>query len=146
MSVERTAIIAEAREWLGVPFHHQGFSRAGCDCIGLVAGVALALGIAGAEDWRADPRCHQYGRPPNPRFLLETADRFLERIDARAAREADILVMSFERDPMHFALLTATAPPYVIHGLALGGRVVEHRLDERWQGRTRLAYAFRGVA
>ncbi len=37
----RAALIAEARTWIGTPWHHQAAVKgAGCDCIGFVRGVA----------------------------------------------------------------------------------------------------------
>ena len=37
---QRAAVVAEARSWLGTPYHHQGaLAGAGCDCLGLVRGV-----------------------------------------------------------------------------------------------------------
>lgn len=40
----RADALAEARKWIGTPYHHQA-SRAGvgCDCLGLVSGVWRAL-------------------------------------------------------------------------------------------------------
>lgn len=137
-------VVAEAKTWLGTKFHHQGYSKAGADCIGLVCGVALALGIQGAQEWKDGPY-HAYGRPPQPRFLIETADRFLDRADVYDLRLADILVMSFEREPMHFALVSSLDPLYVIHSLYGVGRVVEHRIDANWRGRIRMVYRFRGL-
>jgi hypothetical protein len=143
----RAEIVAEARRWLGTPFHHQGYKRGGgADCVGLICGIALELGIEGAEEWRDGAQYHQYGRPPNPRFLLKTCDHFLDKIEIDAAHEADIFVLSFEREPMHFGLITQVDPIYVVHALYGIGRVVEHRFDALWQSRIRLAYAFRGVA
>lgn len=144
--IPRWKIIAEAREWLGTPFHHQGYRKGiGADCIGFLCGVALKLDIPGAQEWKATARYHQYGRPPNVRFLLESCEHFLDRVDIEDAAEADILVLSFEREPMHFSLLTRRNPSYVIHSLFGVGRVTEHRLSGEWQQRVRLAYAFRGV-
>ena len=41
MSFTCEAIIAEARSWLGTPWHHQASLKGvGCDCIGFVRGVA----------------------------------------------------------------------------------------------------------
>jgi hypothetical protein len=38
----RDAVIAEARSWLGTPWHHQASLKGvGCDCIGFIRGVAL---------------------------------------------------------------------------------------------------------
>jgi hypothetical protein len=37
----RAALIAEARTWIGTPWHHQAAVKgAGCDCIGFVRGAA----------------------------------------------------------------------------------------------------------
>lgn len=145
--IERSAIIDEARSWLATPFHHQGYlKRVGADCIGFICGVALALGIQGAEEWKADPQYHQYGRPPNPKFLLKCCDHFLARLRVEDVQSADILVMSFAAEPMHFALVASLVPAYIIHSSMGAGRVIEHRLDTFWRNRVRLAYSFRGVS
>lgn len=45
--MDRAAIVAEARTWLGTPFHEQASVKGvGCDCLGLIMGVAAALGLA----------------------------------------------------------------------------------------------------
>lgn len=138
----RSDVIAEARQWIGTPFHHQGYAKGvGTDCIGLVAGVGLALNIQGAKEWRDDASLHQYGRPPDPRFLLQTCARFLDRIVA--PEPADILLMSFEREPMHFAIMVE--PSRVVHALYGMGSVVEHRIDSGWHSRIRGAYSYRGL-
>jgi cell wall-associated NlpC family hydrolase len=144
--VTREAIVAEARDWIGTPFHHQAFRKgAGCDCIGLVAGVGLALGIDGAREWHDCEACHQYGRPPNPRFLVEMANRFLVRREIGNWRLADILVMSFEREPMHFAIVSGRDPLSVVHALFGAGETVEHRIDQVWAARVRMCYGYRGI-
>ncbi|MBL0320066.1 MAG: hypothetical protein IPP74_12385 [Alphaproteobacteria bacterium] len=39
-------IISQARTWLGTPFHHQARLKGkGCDCLGLIVGVADELGL-----------------------------------------------------------------------------------------------------
>ena len=44
--ITRNQIIYEAKKWLNTPFHHQASSKnLGCDCIGLIIGVAAELGI-----------------------------------------------------------------------------------------------------
>ena len=49
----RLEVAAEARRWLATPFAHQGRTRGlGCDCGGLVGGVAVALGIVPPTWWR----------------------------------------------------------------------------------------------
>jgi hypothetical protein len=44
--ITRKQIICEARKWIGTPFHKQAsLIGIGCDCVGLIIGVARALGI-----------------------------------------------------------------------------------------------------
>lgn len=145
--ITREEIIKEARTWLGTPFQHQAHHKGiGCDCIGLVAGVALELGISGAEEWKDDPLMHQYGRPPQPLFLVRSCSRFLDSVDIAKRRLADILIMTFEKEPMHFALISSLEPLSVIHSLFSVGKVVEHRMDETWRARVRMCFGYRGIA
>lgn len=40
----RRAFVAEARRWIGTPYRHAGSAKGiGCDCLGLLAGVARAV-------------------------------------------------------------------------------------------------------
>lgn len=138
-------IIAEARTLVAakVPFHHQGYTKDGMDCVGVMGYLGLVFGFKGAQEWKDDQLCHQYGRPPNPRFLLAMCDRFFDPADTNDLRLADILVMSFETEPMHFALVSRLDPLYVIHALYGLGRVAEHRIDDNWRTRIRRSYRFR---
>lgn len=132
--MEGAAIVAEARDWLGTPFVHQGYLRSvGCDCIGLVIGVALALGIVDATAARRDPRYNGYGRSPNPALLMRACDEYLEPI--AEPELGAVLLMRFTRHPQHFALVSRLDPTYIIHAHQQAGRVVEHILDARWQRR-----------
>jgi len=50
-------IVAEARKWLGTPYHHQAdVIGAGCDCAMLLARVYHAVGLIPAVDPRPYPR------------------------------------------------------------------------------------------
>ena len=58
MAIEPHDIIAAARGWIGTPYRHQASLKGiGCDCIGLVHGVARELGLdvaplpAYSADW-----------------------------------------------------------------------------------------------
>ena len=51
-------IIKEARSWIGVPFHHQGRTKSGCDCIAIGMACAQKLEME-FEDWT------RYGRLPH---------------------------------------------------------------------------------
>lgn len=144
----RTAVVAEARRWLGVPFQHQGRTRAGVDCGGLVGAVAVQLGIA-APDWWArefDPLHAGYGRQPAHGTLQAICQRWMAPV--AQPQPGDVLLMRFEAEPQHLAI----AADYrhgglsVVHALASIGRVAEHRLSPTWQARIVAAYGLPGVA
>lgn len=142
----RADIVAEAKAWRGIRWHHQGYSKVGCDCFGLVMGIGLACGISEAREWETGPlEFRAYQRQPDARLLLTACARFFDPADRDSIRLADILILGFGRDPMHFSIVSALGPLYVIHALSRPGRVVEHRIDPTWNARIMRAYRFRGV-
>lgn len=143
--VSRAQVVAEARTWIGTRWLHQASLKGvGCDCIGLVAGVARELGISGAAEFFATPALRSYGRSPEP-LLIAACDALLDAVPISDAEPGDVLVMKFETEPQHFGILSALDPPYMLHALAHARRVTEHRIDKVWGTRIVRAYRFRGV-
>jgi NlpC/P60 family putative phage cell wall peptidase len=143
--ISRDAIVAEARSWCGTPWLHQACVKfVGCDCIGLVCGVADALGIPEAKAWRADSEFRGYGRTPVPSKLLAACDRYLDHIPTSTALPGDVLLFTFLREPMHFAI--KSGPDMMIHGFERVGHVCENGIGVKWQRRMLGAYRYRGVA
>jgi NlpC/P60 family putative phage cell wall peptidase len=142
--IYRAQIVNEAREWLGTRWSHQASLKGvGTDCIGLIRGVARELGIADPFTTGEALRYLGYGRIPDPTLLLEACDEYLDR--GRGAL-GDILVMRFEREPQHFALISSLRPRRMIHAYAQARKVVENGIDALWLSRVVRTYSFRGVA
>lgn len=129
----RQQIIDAARSYLRVPYHHQGRNRAGIDCAGLIVCVARDVGIE-LQDMGG------YPRTPDGKALRS----FVEEQGRRVAeyQPGDILLMRFERDPQHLAIVTDRG---MIHSYLGAGKVVEHGIDKTWAKRIVAAYAFPGV-
>lgn len=125
--------IAAARSYVGVPFRHQGRTRHGVDCIGLVVCAARDIGLTLAD--RTD-----YPRDPNGLLPLEMARQFAP---VESPQAGDILLMRFRGEPQHVAILAGTT---LIHGYASIGRVVEHGMDAKWRRRIVAAYRLREFA
>jgi NlpC/P60 family putative phage cell wall peptidase len=141
----RAEIVEEARRWINTRWRHQACLRGvACDCLGLIVGVAKQCGIAEADAWRADPLCNGYGRQPDPNAVRTVCARYLDPV--AVALPGDVLVMSFVREPQHFAILSCLEPRRMIHSYAQARRVVEHGVDELWRSRIVRAYSFRGIA
>lgn len=143
--IGRASIVGEAREWIGTPFvHGQQLKGVGCDCIGLIAGVADALGMPEAALWARDTRFRGYGRLPDPALLRAACVEYLHPIERVRATLGDILVYSFGKEPMHFAIVSRLDPPYVIHCFERAGSVVENGAAATFW-KPLAAYSYRGV-
>lgn len=134
MSVTRERFVAEARRWIGVPWVHQGRSRRGVDCIGLLLVVCRSLGLS-------DYEVTGYGTAPNADFMRTECDRLMTRV--AAPEIGDVLVMRFSREPQH-VLIRADARR-VIHAWSVPGRVVEVTMPDAWERRIVGAYRVPGV-
>ena len=140
---QRSAFIAAARSFAGVPFRHRGRSERGVDCLGL---VVCAMQAAGRE--MADRPA--YGRDPTGdlgAMQLAARAHFGEPIyraggDLSVLRPGDVVLMRWHQQPNHVAIVTDYPSDglALIHSLVSLGRVVEHRLADPWPRRILEAY------
>lgn len=131
------SIARSARGWIGTPYLHQGRTRNGIDCIGLLLVVAHELGISDYEST-------EYSRNPSGRRMARLLGDNLSRIPFPEARVGDVLHLATPFEPQHVAILTRDDPRYVIHADSNAGRVVEVRLDARFLRLIRGAYRVPG--
>lgn len=102
--VTRDDIVAEARRWVRTPFKWQQSVRGrGCDCKGLVAGVARTLGLPEGQSLAA--RAHRY-HDYKPEQMLAGLEETLVRVEK--AQPGDVLALEFGKveGPRHLAILT----------------------------------------
>jgi cell wall-associated NlpC family hydrolase len=142
-------VAAEARDWVGTPFvWNQSVKRndaapGGCDCKGLVAGVARELGRPEAASVYATFAQHRADRPVDAAFLVEGMAALFDRADS--IEPGDVLLLKHDGQPRHMAI--AVGGGRVIHALpgttsSVRERpldVVTHRfpLHSIWRWRTR---------
>lgn len=140
----RARIVAEARGWLGVPWRHQGRSRHGIDCLGLIIAAVRPFGIVAPDFDVAD-----YGRHADPRVLMRECRRLMTEVDPVTIGPADVLVLAWDEEPHHFALVSdypALDALAMIHATAKGPRrVVERRIDSVARSQIFAAFALPGV-
>lgn len=118
-----------ARKYLGVPFLHQGRNpEVGIDCVGLAELVSRDCGMTVGEaiaDYARNPhaglleaRLREHLGPPHP---LETL------------QPGDLVAMRFRGPIRHVGIIGDHEHGIsLIHTSSAVGRVVEHRIDERW--------------
>lgn len=142
--IVRTAILAEARDWIGTPYQHQASAKcAGCDCLGLVRGVWRA--IYGDEPEAPPPYTPDWAERAGEETLLHAARRYLREIAIADAAPGDILLFRMAPDApaKHAAILDDGH--LLIH--AYWGRAVVHsRFAPWWRTRCAAAFAFPGAA
>lgn len=136
-------IIAEAITWEGTPFHHQESTKgAGCDCKGLVYGIAKTYNLdalVGYQDIK------DYERSVNGKRMRQLLDRYMIRKQKSDARAADILWLSFFMFPQHLGILLPNN--LLIHASEPepDRRVVIHSMSPQWWDRVCGVYSFKGV-
>jgi NlpC/P60 family putative phage cell wall peptidase len=110
--MQRAAVVAEARRWLGTPYHHAARVRgSGVDCAQLLIGVFSAVQLI------EPPRIESY--PPDW-HLHRSAERYLHVVLAHARElegvsplPGDIVLWRFGRCFSHGAIVVDW--PLVIH-------------------------------
>lgn len=148
-------VVDAARGWMGTRFHHQGRVKAsggfygGCDCLGLLVGVARELGLVAKNGgFLAEYDVRDYGHLPDAARLKAVLEGLLLPVAEKDMRAADVLLLRVAGVAQHLAIVTEH--PYgglgMVHALAVNRRVVEHRLDGQWLGRVEAVYRLPALA
>ena len=139
----RDAVVARARELLGVRFRHQGRSaRHGLDCLGLLMVVAEGCGIRFDELAPSALDRTDYGSRPDAALLEALLTQWLQPV--AQVRPGDVLLLRVQGAPQHLALVTdypQAGALGMIHAYAPARMVVEHRYDKAWQATTHGAFS-----
>lgn len=142
MTLLRSQITTAARSFLGVPWRHQGRSRAsGVDCVGLIYAVGDQLGLLPPEGVHIPP----YRTQPDA-SLLAYFDKYMDRIAPADAREGTAIVFTFGSSAHHAGIVVNSSSRSIVHAYAAKHQVVIDYLDSQSKGRRILrAYDYRGV-
>jgi cell wall-associated NlpC family hydrolase len=138
-AVTRLDVVIEARRWLGVPWRHQGRTRAGVDCVGLIALVARDLAIS-TYDYTS------YGRRAHGQAFVHHLAENMDALRVAEAQPGDVLVFADQAYPCHCGFLTEKfEQPHLLHSHATRRKVIEEPYIGEWPARVRFAFRFRGV-
>lgn len=118
-------VVAEARVWLGVPYVHQGRSKYGVDCIGLVLCVRDAV-----ESWPLGRTfVRTYARRPQDSLLLSIVEQHGQRIEQ--PEDGCMILIRWPRTPCptHAGIY---AGGNIIHAYQRAKCVVETGFRSHW--------------
>jgi len=142
--IHRTDIVEVARSWVGVKYHHQGRSRNGVDCVGLILAVSDGLRI-GLHDIDEALRC---GRcPPRGNDLLRHLRAQLIEVDGIDRHAGDVLafwVNPKSKRPQHLGIMSDSGQ--FIHVETFVKRVVEQPMESWWTERIVGIFRMPGVS
>ena len=139
---QRTAVVAEARSWIGTPYHHAArIKGAGVDCAMLLAAIYEAAGLV-------DPITFE--RYPPDWMLHRDAERLLEVVETRAqlssepGKPGDLVVYRYGRAFAHGAVVIEW--PVIVHAVQRAGVILDQVDGGQLGGRERKLFTFWGAA
>ena len=131
-------IVTEARQWIGTRYVHQGRTRYGVDCVGLV--ICVRDAVEPAPELMAE--ITNYARNPQAE-LIKRAEKYCTRL-TQPEPGCVILIKWFnDKDPSHAAICTG---PTMIHSYKNAGKVVEVGYRFQWLRWTHSLWRLPGVA
>lgn len=103
-------LIREARTWLGTKFQHHAQIKqdlpqhsGGCDCAGLILGIAKILSIKSKVGGLISDYSFQYAHKPDQTYLLKQLDMHLMRSDNLTL--GSVVVIKMAGEPQHLCLV-----------------------------------------
>src|SRR5579863_6520001 len=131
-TTQRAAVVAEARRWIGTPFHNCADIRGvGVDCGMLIVRVFVDAGLCPPFDPRPYPPDWHLHRSEE-RYLGFVFDRCAEATE-EDARPGDVIVFKYGRCYSHGGIVTKSEPLTFIHAFNPARRVVEEQLRHNEQ-------------
>lgn len=136
--LNRNKIIEEARTWLGTPWRHQGRTRKGVDCVGLIVQVANSLGL--------NPSGYDFCGYSRHAGGLELLSHFRNNMTEKlisAALPGDVIVFRDNAYPCHVAFASERyGVIYMIHAYAIRRQVFEETFSDEWRSKAIYCYEF----
>jgi len=139
----REDIVAEARRWLGTPYHHQAsVCGIGTDCLGLVRGIWRALHGVEAETVPAYSR--DWAEATGAETMLAAARRHLIECERDFIAAGDVLIFRYRTHAVAKHVGILSGPASMIHAIE-GRAVAEVPFGQWWRRHLAAAFSFPGI-
>ncbi len=146
----KNKIIEESLSWIGTRFKHQGRlkkdinSLGGCDCLGLVVGVARNLKIKTitGNSFESFDQVN-YSKLVTSNILLNQLNLLLSKVNMEDLQLGDIILIKVNDWPQHLAIISSISPSItIIHSYIQVRRVVKQNLPQEWLEKIVAIYRF----
>lgn len=144
MLLTRTAIVIEARSWIGTRYRHQASVKGvGCDCLGLIRGVWRNMIGDEPEPMRA--YAPDWAEATGEETLAGVGFRHLIAVDPETFAPGDVLLFRWREGfvAKHAAIVSDDG--HMIHAHD-GASVCEVAIAPWWRRRIAYVFAFPGVS
>ena len=132
-------IVEAARRWIGVPWKHQGRSRLGIDCAGLVVKIAHEFNLT-------DFDATNYQRNTRGLEFVNYFREHMNEVPLTAIQEGDVILFRDSKFPCHSAIVSKQHGEFhIIHAFARRKQVLEEPLNAEWKSKWISAFRYKGV-
>jgi len=139
----RAQLIEKARSYIGTKWRHQGRTRQGIDCLGLMLVPAFELGLCDYPDQ------YNYPRRATSRELIEISRLWAQEVrlgpgGIDAMKDGDVLVLRDHTFPQHVGMVTSmNGQRSLLHSSLAHRRVVEEYINQDHRQRALTTFKFR---
>ena len=136
----RQQIVEAAREYIDVPWQHQGRNFHGIDCVGLLIQAGIKLGYKPLD-------IIDYSEFYDPSVLIKAFFKNgCRKIIKTKAVSGDIMIINVGRSPMHVGILSwKNNVRHIIHAYRPAGKVREEEVYPMLEKRFRFGFAYPGL-
>lgn len=129
-----SALAESARKYLGVKFRHRGRSAHALDCAGLVRVSYADLGVELEDYTLYSPEPARHG-PKLTDYMIRALGQPIatEPVPYSSMQDGDVVVIRYEREPHHVAIVGTHPLGYLslVHAHGLHGRVLEQGMPPK---------------
>lgn len=122
-------LYSAAKKWLGVPFRWHGYSKNGCDCIGLIVGILHENGVMTQEDVAKHEIC-KYGHNVSrigEQYVNHIMLKYFNKYEGEELKNGLVFRMKDYNAPYHFAIY---GDRQIIHTTSEVGCVFRANFDD----------------
>ena len=132
--IDSSLIVQTSRSFIGVPYRHQGRTRQGLDCLGLIELTALLCGLT--QSFIAETN---YSRQASYK-LQQGFETYCSKLDK--LQHGSIALFTIHGMPFHCGIIGTDNGLGLIHAYENVGCVREHQLISWWEKKIDSIYGF----